>query len=71
MCTTSTECKTVITAMLTVMSDMDPHMISWNLRWVWLVLLKWVSLGYGSVTVRLCDAIEFAIFEEMSSLLVY
>jgi hypothetical protein len=21
--------------MLTVMSGMDPHMISWNLRWVW------------------------------------
>jgi hypothetical protein len=28
MCTTSTECKTVITATLTVMSSMDPHMIS-------------------------------------------
>jgi hypothetical protein len=28
MCTTSTECKTIITAMLTVMSGMDPHMIS-------------------------------------------
>jgi hypothetical protein len=27
-CTTSVECKTVITAVLTVMSDMDPHMIS-------------------------------------------
>jgi hypothetical protein len=27
-CTTSLECKTVITAMLTVMSGMDPHMIS-------------------------------------------
>jgi hypothetical protein len=27
-CTTSTECKTVITAVLTVMSGMDPHMIS-------------------------------------------
>jgi hypothetical protein len=76
MCTTSAECKTVITAVLTVMSGMDPHMISWNLRWdgfglVWLVLSKWVSLGYGSVTVRLRDAIEFVIFEEMSSLLVY
>jgi hypothetical protein len=74
MCTTSVECKTVITVVLTVMSGMDPHMISWNLRcvWlVWLVLLKWVSLGYGSVTVRLCDAIEFVIFEEMSTLLVY
>jgi hypothetical protein len=28
MCTTSAECKTVITAMLTVMSGMDPHMVS-------------------------------------------
>jgi 3-oxoacyl-(acyl-carrier-protein) synthase len=27
-CTTSTECKTVITAVLTIMSGMDPHMIS-------------------------------------------
>jgi hypothetical protein len=28
MCTTSAECKTIITVMLTVMSSMDPHMIS-------------------------------------------
>jgi hypothetical protein len=28
MCTTSIECKTAITAVLTVMSGMDPHMIS-------------------------------------------
>jgi hypothetical protein len=28
MCTTSVEYKTVITTVLTVMSDMDPHMIS-------------------------------------------
>jgi hypothetical protein len=28
MCTTSVECKTVIPAMLIVMSGMDPHMIS-------------------------------------------
>jgi hypothetical protein len=28
MCTTFAECKTVITAVLTVMSGMDPHMIS-------------------------------------------
>jgi hypothetical protein len=27
-CTTSAECKTIITAVLMVMSDMDPHMIS-------------------------------------------
>jgi hypothetical protein len=31
-CTTSTECKTVITAVLTVMSGMDPHMISGNIE---------------------------------------
>jgi hypothetical protein len=28
MCTTSAECKTVIITVLTVMSGMDPHMIS-------------------------------------------
>jgi hypothetical protein len=35
MCTTSAECKTIITAVLMVMSGVDPHKISWNLRWVW------------------------------------
>jgi hypothetical protein len=35
MCTTSAECKTVITAMLTVMSGMDPHMISGNPGFGW------------------------------------
>jgi hypothetical protein len=29
-CTTSAECKTIITAVLTVKSGMDPHMISGN-----------------------------------------
>jgi hypothetical protein len=41
MCTASAECKTVITAVLTVMSGMDPHMINLNLRWVWLVWFGW------------------------------
>jgi hypothetical protein len=43
-CTTSAECKTIITVMLMVMSGMDPHMIRWNLRWVWfgLVWFGWV-----------------------------
>jgi hypothetical protein len=62
-CTTSAECKTVITAVLTVKSGMDSHMISGNigmgnghiLGWD---MSKWVSLGCGLVTVRLCDAIE-------------
>jgi hypothetical protein len=33
-CTTSIECKTVITVVFTVMSGMDPQMISGNLGWV-------------------------------------
>jgi hypothetical protein len=44
-CTTSAKCKTVITAVLTVMSDMDPHMISGNLGWIF------VKSGLGSVEV--------------------
>jgi hypothetical protein len=62
-CTTSAECKTVITTVLTVMSGMDAHMISGNpvfgLGWFGLVILsKWILLGCGSVTMRLRDAIE-------------
>jgi hypothetical protein len=62
-CTTSVECKSVITAVLTVMSSMDLHMISRNpgfgLGWFGLVgLSKWILLCCGSVTVRLRDAIE-------------
>jgi hypothetical protein len=55
MCTTSAECKIVITAALMVMSVMDPHMISGNLGWVfvksWLGCVEvgfirlWVSHG--------------------------
>jgi hypothetical protein len=40
--TTSAECKTVITAALMVMSDMDPYMISGNLGWV--MVKSWVGL---------------------------
>jgi hypothetical protein len=40
-CTTSAECKTVITVMLTVMSGVDPHMIRWNLSLVWFGLVGW------------------------------
>jgi hypothetical protein len=62
-CTTSTKCKTIITIVLTVMSSMYPHMISGNFGWVFLlslgwVVLKWILLGCGSVTVRLRDVIE-------------
>jgi hypothetical protein len=55
MCTISVECKTIVTTVLTVMSGMDPHMISGNLGWVlvksWLGCVEvdfirlWV--GYG------------------------
>jgi hypothetical protein len=41
MCTTSTECKTVIIVVLMVMSEMDPHMISRNLGWV--LVKSWLS----------------------------
>jgi hypothetical protein len=34
MCTSFVECKTVIIAVLTVVSGMDAHMISGNLGWV-------------------------------------
>jgi hypothetical protein len=62
-CTTFAECKTIITVMLMVMSGMNIHMISGNLGWVFLlslgwVVLKWILLGCGLVTVRLRDAIE-------------
>jgi hypothetical protein len=43
MCTTSTECKIVIIAVLTVMSGMDPHMISGN-----------IGMGNGHVLFGLC-----------------
>jgi hypothetical protein len=34
MCTTSAECKIVITVVLTVINGMDPHKINGNLGWV-------------------------------------
>jgi hypothetical protein len=75
MCTTSTECKTVIIAVLMIMSGMDPHMISetWDGFWLSLGLgcVKVGLLGCWSVTVRLRDVIEVVVFEEMSSLFVY
>jgi hypothetical protein len=47
-CTTSTECETIITVVLTVMSGMNPHMISGNLGWVlvksWLGCVKEVFI---------------------------
>jgi hypothetical protein len=61
--------------MLMVMSNMDPHMISgtWDGFWLslWLGCVKVGLLGCWSVTVRLYNAIEFVIFEEMALLLFY
>jgi hypothetical protein len=42
-CTTSAECKTVITAVLMILSGMDPHMISEN-----------TGMGNADVLVGLC-----------------
>jgi hypothetical protein len=52
-CTTSAECKTVITAVLMVMSGMDPHMISGNpgFGWIGLVGLVWLACRSGSYQV--------------------
>jgi hypothetical protein len=76
-CTTYAKCKTIITAALMVISGMDPHMISGNMRWV--MVKSWVGLGCvkegllgcDSVMVRLRDAIEIVIFEQMSLLPYY
>jgi hypothetical protein len=40
MCITSTECRTVMTVVLTVMSGIDPHMISGNLGLVGIGLIS-------------------------------
>jgi hypothetical protein len=47
MCITSIECKTVIIAMLTVMSSMDPYMISWDIGWFRNGWLIGVPVGAG------------------------
>jgi hypothetical protein len=57
MCTTSAECKTVITVVLTVMSGMDPHMISGT--WVGMVELGLISLvGRSILHSGLCSVID-------------
>jgi hypothetical protein len=47
MCTTSVECKTVLTAVLMVKSDMDPHMLVGILVGLVLVRLLGVPVGVG------------------------
>jgi hypothetical protein len=41
-CVQPLQCQTVMTVVLTVMSGMDPHMISGRLGWVW---FGWVWSG--------------------------
>jgi hypothetical protein len=45
-CITSAECKTVITVMLTVMSCMDPHMISGSPGFGWFGSVGLVWFGW-------------------------
>jgi hypothetical protein len=45
MCTTSIECKNIIIVVLTVMSGMDPHMISQDSGWFQIVGLFGVPVG--------------------------
>jgi hypothetical protein len=55
-CTASAECKTLITAMLMVMSDMDCHMISGNP--VWVFVKSWlgcVKVGFIGLWVGHCE----------------
>jgi hypothetical protein len=52
MCTTSVKCKIVITVVLTVMSVIDPHMISGNLRYVFVKSwLGCVEVGFIRLSV--------------------
>jgi hypothetical protein len=60
-CTTSAEYKTIITAVLTVMSGMDPHMISENLGCVFVksrlccVKVGFIRLWVGHGETLWCD----------------
>jgi hypothetical protein len=47
MCTTSAECKTVITVVLMVMSSMEPHMITGNPGFGWFVEVDLIRLWVG------------------------
>jgi hypothetical protein len=73
MCTTSVECKIVMTVVLTVMSGMDPHMISETWDGFWLSF--WLGCVEVDLTrlwvVRLRGTIEIIIFEEMGLLPYY
>jgi hypothetical protein len=56
MCTTYVECKIVLTAVLTVMSGMDPHMISGIEDWFgYVVCLGFVKVGFYRLWVGHCE----------------
>jgi hypothetical protein len=46
-CTAFAECKAVITVVLSVMSGMDPHMISGNPVFGWFVEVDFIRLWVG------------------------
>jgi hypothetical protein len=48
MCTTSIECKIVITSMLTIKSGTDCHMISQDFGWIRIGLVL-VRVGYSVI----------------------
>jgi hypothetical protein len=66
MCTTSTDYKTVITVVLTIMSSMDPHMISGNLGRIGLVGL--FPLARLILYSQLCGVIDVSLLRYWSLL---
>jgi hypothetical protein len=60
MCTTSAECRTVMTVVLTVMSGMDPHMSSWKpgMGLAWLVVLVSHVLFRSIYRIGLCGMVD-------------
>jgi hypothetical protein len=61
MCTTSIECKTIMTSVLTVMSGMDPHTIRDNLDWFgWEVGSRLVLYFRPSYHSGLCGMFDVA-----------
>jgi hypothetical protein len=73
-CTTSAECKTVITVVLTVMSSMDPHMINGTWDWFGLVWFGLVESSMVSPLVKsilrngMCGVIEVSLWKLWSLL---
>jgi hypothetical protein len=63
-CTTSAECKTIVTAVPMVMSGMDPHMITGNPGFGWFVevdLIRWWVDAIEVRTLRRCRDLSTSI----------